>query len=189
MARPRSEEKRIALLEAAADVLAEQGLAAAPTSLIARRAGVAEGTLFRYFETKDVLFNELYLHIKAAMCEALNKGYVATDDFEGRFRSLWNAYIDWGLANPIKNKAANQLAVSSLITEDTQQKVLALFPDTGVVSGFANNAVFAGRAEFADAIFTAVADATMAYVARHPKESKQCKRIGFAALWKIHAAR
>ena len=40
MARPRSEDKQIALLEAATEVVAEQGLAA-PTSLIAKRAGVA----------------------------------------------------------------------------------------------------------------------------------------------------
>ena len=54
MARPRSEDKQIALLEAATNVVAEQGLGA-PTSLIAKRAGVAEGTLFRYFATKDEL--------------------------------------------------------------------------------------------------------------------------------------
>lgn len=56
MARPRSEEKQQALLQAATDIFAEQGLAA-PTSAIARKAGVSEGTLFRYFENKDVLLS------------------------------------------------------------------------------------------------------------------------------------
>jgi AcrR family transcriptional regulator len=42
---------------------AQSGIAAS-TSAIARSAGVAEGTLFRYFATKDELLNELYLSIK-----------------------------------------------------------------------------------------------------------------------------
>jgi AcrR family transcriptional regulator len=51
MARPRSEDKRNAILEAATEVVAEQGVSA-PTARIAKRAGVAEGTLFTYFENK-----------------------------------------------------------------------------------------------------------------------------------------
>lgn len=185
MARPKSEEKRIALLESAAHILAEHGIAAAPTSQIAKRAGVAEGTLFRYFETKDVLFNELYVYIKNGMCVQLTKRYITTGNFEERFRSLWNAYIDWGLANPIQNKAVNQLTVSSVITEESQKRSYELFPDVSVVEGFANNGVFAGNTEFANTVFTAVAEATMEYCARHPKEGEKCKRMGFAALWKI----
>lgn len=52
MARPKSEDKKQALLEAATVAFAQSGIAAS-TALIARNAGVAEGTLFRYFATKD----------------------------------------------------------------------------------------------------------------------------------------
>ncbi len=48
VARPRSEDKRMAILEAATEAIAEAGLGAS-TALIARKAGVAEGTIFRYF--------------------------------------------------------------------------------------------------------------------------------------------
>lgn len=61
MARPKSEDKKQALLEAATAAFAQSGIAAS-TALIARNAGVAEGTLFRYFATKDDLLNALYLH-------------------------------------------------------------------------------------------------------------------------------
>ncbi|HAZ3452149.1 TPA: helix-turn-helix transcriptional regulator, partial [Klebsiella pneumoniae] len=56
MARPKSEDKKQALLEAATAAFAQSGIAAS-TSAIARSAGVAEGTLFRYFATKDELLN------------------------------------------------------------------------------------------------------------------------------------
>src|SRR5471030_1342990 len=57
MARPKSDDKHNALLLAAEQVFAKRGLAAAPTSAISKQAGVAEGTLFTYFRTKDDLVN------------------------------------------------------------------------------------------------------------------------------------
>ena len=62
MARPRSEDKRDAILTAASELVATQGLGAA-TAKIAKQAGVAEGTLFIYFANKDDLLNQLYLEI------------------------------------------------------------------------------------------------------------------------------
>lgn len=187
MARPKSEEKRLALLEAAAQILADHGIAAAPTSQIAKLAGVAEGTLFRYFATKDVLFNELYTHIKLDLYEKLRRSYVATAPFESRFQALWNSYIDWGLAHPVANKAINQLTVSSVVTSETRSKTDAAFPETGIQETFANG-VFGGHVEYADAVFTAVADATMECVARNPSQGENYKRMGFAALQKMYAA-
>jgi len=52
MARVRSPAKRTAILRAAVHEIAEAGLGA-PTAKIARRAGVAAGTLFTYFATKE----------------------------------------------------------------------------------------------------------------------------------------
>lgn len=66
MARPKSEDKYNALLTAAITVCSVLGLEA-PTSKIARTAGVAEGTLFTYFKTKDELLNQLYLELKKEM--------------------------------------------------------------------------------------------------------------------------
>lgn len=73
MARPKSEDKKQALLEAATAAFAQSGIAAS-TSAIARSAGVAEGTLFRYFATKDELLNELYLAIKLRLVRTMIAG-------------------------------------------------------------------------------------------------------------------
>jgi AcrR family transcriptional regulator len=58
--RPRSRlpaEQRVAdIMAAAAGVFREKGYAEASTAEIAERAGVVEGTLYRYFETKRDLF-------------------------------------------------------------------------------------------------------------------------------------
>ena len=61
MARPLSEDKRTAILEAATEAVAMLGVSV-PTAKIAKGAGVAEGTLFTYFANKDELLNRLYLN-------------------------------------------------------------------------------------------------------------------------------
>lgn len=98
MARPKSEDKKQALLEAATAAFAQSGIAAS-TSAIARSAGVAEGTLFRYFATKDELLNELYLAIKLRLVRTMIAGL---DPDEKRpkenARNIWNSYIDWECA-------------------------------------------------------------------------------------------
>ncbi|MFX3625498.1 MAG: TetR/AcrR family transcriptional regulator [Ectobacillus sp.] len=54
-------ERQIKILQAAVDIFAEKGYASASTNEIARRAGVAEGTIFRYYKTKkDLLFSIVF---------------------------------------------------------------------------------------------------------------------------------
>src|SRR5215217_2362454 len=108
MARPKSEEKRTQLLHAAAEAVAQRGVGA-PTAMISTMAGVAEGTLFRYFPNKEALFNELYLHLFSQMCEALGQALALDQPLMQRAEGQWNAYIDWGLAHPTWIKAINQL--------------------------------------------------------------------------------
>lgn len=55
MARPQSITDD-EILEAAREVFLEHGIQA-PTSAIAERAGISEGTIFRRFETKEALFH------------------------------------------------------------------------------------------------------------------------------------
>ncbi|RYD40674.1 MAG: TetR/AcrR family transcriptional regulator, partial [Verrucomicrobiaceae bacterium] len=51
MARPKSNDKRAAIMDAAVRVIVAQGLSA-PTATIAKEAGISNGSLFTYFETK-----------------------------------------------------------------------------------------------------------------------------------------
>ncbi|WIY63357.1 TetR/AcrR family transcriptional regulator [Bacillus arachidis] len=48
-------ERQMRILEAAVDMFGEKGYASTSTSEIAKRAGVAEGTIFRYYKTKKDL--------------------------------------------------------------------------------------------------------------------------------------
>ncbi len=133
MARPKSEDKKQALLEAATAAFAQSGIAAS-TSALARSAGVAEGTLFRYFATKDELLNELYLAIKLRLVRTMIAGL---DPDEKRpkenARNIWNSYIDWGVRNPMEHKAIRRMALSERITDETRRQVKESFRNVPAV--------------------------------------------------------
>ena len=61
---PRTEARRLAVRErivlAARDQVAEGGYASASVQAVARRAGVATGTVYRHFESKAELFAEVF---------------------------------------------------------------------------------------------------------------------------------
>src|SRR5690242_2036645 len=104
MAKPRSEDRRNAILSAAARVIASEGLAAATTAVIAKEAGVSNGSVFVYFDTKAMLLNELYLALKAEMTAAATAGLDAGGEPRDQVRHLWTQWLRWAAANPHKRR-------------------------------------------------------------------------------------
>jgi AcrR family transcriptional regulator len=188
MARPLSEDKRTAILEAATEAVAVLGVSA-PTAKIAKGAGVAEGTLFTYFANKDELLNHLYLELKTDLRDAIMADYPSGGSLIDRSRHFWDRYIGWGAAHPLKRRAMRQLAVSDRITEETKKLV-------GDAFGEFNNMMRACAASgamrhqpptFATAVMSAIADTTMDFIAREPAQAKRYTKAGFDAFWKAVA--
>ena len=86
MARPRSEEKRKALLKAATEIFSIRGLSA-PTASITELAGLAEGTLFVYFKDKDDLINCLYEELKKELAQAMLANYPNKASIQNRAKT------------------------------------------------------------------------------------------------------
>src|ERR1700674_74915 len=124
MARVKSPEKRAAILRAAVHEIAEAGLGA-PTAKIARRAGVAAGTLFTYFTEKEELLNELYLELKGEGYTTGNSNVPHKGSLERRARHIWSGLLDWTIEFPEKRKVSAQLNVSDLITPATRIRTAA----------------------------------------------------------------
>ena len=120
MARPKSQDKRNAILDAATRLFAERGLTAAPTSEISKQAGVAEGTLFTYFKTKDDLINALYREIKLELADAMMSDFPRKKNVGTRLRHIWDRYVNWGIANPKQRKVLAQLTVSEVLTKESK---------------------------------------------------------------------
>jgi AcrR family transcriptional regulator len=188
MSRPRSEDKRNAILDAATEVVAELGIGA-PTARIAKDAGVAEGTLFTYFATKDELLNQLYLMLKLDLREAMMRGYPFGKSLIERSRHIWNGFVGWGSAYPLKRKAMVQLGVSDRITERNKKLGSEAFGEINEMlrESLAGGALKDQPPAFAGAIMSAIADTTMDFIAREPRQAKQYTKAGFDAFWKAIA--
>jgi AcrR family transcriptional regulator len=184
MARPLSDDKRNAILEAAAEVVATLGVSA-PTAKIAKAAAVADGTLFTYFPNKDELLNQLYLDLKTELRDAMMAGYPAGTSQIERNRDVWDRFIAWGSAHPLKRSAMRQLAVSDRITEETKTRVRDAFDafDGMMRECASRGAVRRQPATFASAIMSAIGDTTMDFIVREPAQAKHYTRAGFDAFW------
>jgi len=108
MSRPRSDAKRRAILEAALRVFAERGITHAPTSAISKAAGVAEGSLFTYFESKDELMGELYRELRQEFSRHL-EDFPHDGDAKTRLRFIWDKYLELGAKHPDRLKVLTQL--------------------------------------------------------------------------------
>ncbi|WP_340528914.1 TetR/AcrR family transcriptional regulator [Cupriavidus necator] len=90
----RSEEVRKAIFAAAAEVVGERGYADASISRITDVAGIAQGTFYLYFESRQALFDELLPTIGQEMVAYLREGVAgARDAFdveERAFRALFD---------------------------------------------------------------------------------------------------
>lgn len=184
MARPKSEDKRNAILAAATEVIAEQGLGA-PTARIAKVAGVAEGTLFTYFETKDELLNQLYLDIKSNMREVMMAGYPNSASIRNRTHHVWGKYVEWGVANPEKRRAMAALGASDRLSEQTRAAGMHAFADVNAMmhASVASGVLRDHPPAFVAAIMGALAETTMDFIEREPAQAEQYREAGFDVFW------
>ncbi len=101
-------DKRHDILQTALELIAEQGFHGAPMAMIAERSGVAVGTIYRYFENKDVLINELYSELEGKIVEALRKGYSIKKPFRERFLHLGRALLRYFITFPLHFRFVEQ---------------------------------------------------------------------------------
>src|SRR3984957_4791274 len=185
MPRPKSDEKRAAILEAATRVIVMQGLSA-PTMVIAKEAGVANGSLFTYFATKTVLFNQLYLELKMELATgAMNLS--ADAEVREQFFHLWKKWMNWAISNSEKRRALAQLSVSAEITPETRaagHKMMAPVADL-LERARAHGPMRKASMGFLVALMNSVADATMDFMTQDPPNAKKHSKEGFDALWRM----
>lgn len=190
MARPRSEDKRNAILEAATAVVAGHGVSA-PTARIAKLARVAEGTLFTYFDNKDALLNQLYLDLKSDLRGAMMAGYPSAERAAVRARYTWDRYVDWGVAHPLKRRAMSQLAVSDRITAQSRELGNIAFAEVNalMLESVAGGVLKDQPPSFVGAIMGSLAETTMEFITREPESAERYKKAGFDAFWAALAGR
>jgi AcrR family transcriptional regulator len=92
-------DRRREILDAALELFVERGFHGTAVPEIAQRASVGLGTIYRYFESKDQLVNELYRGWKSQLGEA-----VAQASLQGtprqQFHAIWERMIAFAHEHP-----------------------------------------------------------------------------------------
>ena len=122
-------DKRQAILQATAKLVSLHGLQNTPTSLIAKEAGVGEGTIYRYFKDKEELvvtvYTSLFEDFKSAVMTDFSEKDVIKECFFKCLRNLYDFYrnnqekvflLDYLSASPLL-----QPTVKTIVNEPNQQ--------------------------------------------------------------------
>ena len=112
--------KRAAILEATLALISEHGFHGTAMSMIADRADVGAGTIYRYFESKEDLITQLYLEIKHEKGQAFLEGYSEDLSLRERFRILWLNMLHYFMHHPQELTFAEQFDNSPYRTAEVQ---------------------------------------------------------------------
>jgi AcrR family transcriptional regulator len=113
--------KREIIFNTALDLIAVHGLHNTPMSLVSKVSEVSTGAIYHHFESKEVLINELYLHIKEEIHRAVFTGFDDTDYREG-FNTIWSNYFHFLIQHPNVLSFAEQCSTAPIIKNSTRQE-------------------------------------------------------------------
>jgi AcrR family transcriptional regulator len=94
-------DKRNYIVQSALELFAKHGFHGAPMTMIAERAGVGVGTIYLYFETKDVLINELHQELEEKMYPFLLNGYADNAPIRRRFFNIYTSLLRYFIQFPL----------------------------------------------------------------------------------------
>ncbi len=94
-------DKRHDIMKAALELIAERGFHGAPMAMIAEKAGVSAGTIYRYFENKEALINDLNRELEGNIMKSLQTGYLREKPLRERFLHLASALCKYLLDHPV----------------------------------------------------------------------------------------
>ncbi|WP_299808299.1 TetR/AcrR family transcriptional regulator [uncultured Shewanella sp.] len=117
-------DKKQAILDTALTLFVSQGFYATSTASIAKQAGVATGTLFHHFASKEALMNHLYISIKQEFADAIKSQISQKGELKKDAQHLWLVAINWAITNPLKQEFFQQYSMSPSIASEVRQQAM-----------------------------------------------------------------
>lgn len=192
--------KRDQILEAALELFIENGFDKTPTSAISKTAGVATGTLFHHFKTKEDLISALYLEIKMELIERIRQAIEAAnvpdtqnltqrEDLKTLFKVTWQSVMGWIIQNPKEFLFTAQFGESAYISSNTRERVDEGFAQMKVLftKGQEIHVFKPLPAELLKSLYSSHLFATANYVIEHPEvwDSESMQNNLFESAWNL----
>lgn len=93
-------EKKCAIFGSTLRLVRAHGFHGSPISQIAQEAGVATGTIYHYFSSKDELILELFWHCKHKIVRSMFKDEEAQLPYPQRFVTIWTNLVRFYIDHP-----------------------------------------------------------------------------------------
>ncbi len=81
------------IFNAGLELITREGIAGLTMSKLAKRAGIATGTLYIYFKSKEEMLNSLYEKLNMESAERFMRGYSTEEPWPTGFRKVWFNYL------------------------------------------------------------------------------------------------
>jgi AcrR family transcriptional regulator len=124
-------DKREEIVRAALELIAEHGFHGAPMAMIAARANVGAGTIYRYFENKDVMIAELFRELEERSYPLIKEGYDPGKTCRERFIHLNTAKINYFIKNPLDYRFIEQFFNSPYGVAHRRDKLMETHEEEG----------------------------------------------------------
>ena len=148
-------EKQQEILKAALKLFVAFGFHATPTSKIAKEAGVANGTLFHYYKTKDDLILALYTDVKLRLTEHMYVNVNKDDSLQEIFRTIFLNTVEWAQDHKEEYYFIQQFNMSPFLSLIPKEEItLQTKPSLDLIhSGIKNKILKPLPAEFLYSLF------------------------------------
>ena len=93
-------DKKLAIFESTLLLIREHGFHGTPMSQIAKKAGVAAGTIYHHFDSKDTLICDLFEYLVNQMLDALLQADAEQMDYQERFYNFFISHCLFYIEHP-----------------------------------------------------------------------------------------
>jgi AcrR family transcriptional regulator len=179
-------EKKQQILNAALKLFVERGFHGTSTAEIAKTAGVATGTLFHHFKTKQELINSLYLYTKEQLLIAITIDYQESEQFKTNLKRLWLNFTHFGIENSDMFQFIIIFHSSPYITSLTKEQAETRFEEivTFYRKGIENQEIKTVKGEMMVEFFWGTIFSTVNYFTKHPEGlNEKNMTLSFELFW------
>lgn len=187
MARSLDPQKRAHILQTALRLFVTNGVANTSTAQISAEAGIAAGTLFLYFPTKQELIDTLILDIAEAQSRLIESRLQPDLTARESFFAIWSSSIEWFIDNPPAYEYVQQVRDTGLVSPAAVQKSGSVFAFyyTAIQKGLREGCLKPAPVELiGDYLYQDIV-AVMNYLRRQPALTDRADLIrqGFDMFW------
>lgn len=185
----KSEDKQKRIQDALIAIVNQSGLAGVKMSGVAKKAGIAQGTVYLYFKTKSELINATYLNLKSIANKEIITSTLKQKPYLEALQTLWKNYCSFLISHKRELYFMQQCSASDLL-EEKSKKESALF--ISEITSFFERGKKEGLVkdhpiELILAVFSGIAKEIVPLCTQNQKNKNKCTQIiddAFEMCWR-----